>query len=55
MRSVYLGKFPRADVGAASFCGSTASDGSVDIGEWSPREALETVTERIEGEAVVLQ
>ena len=55
VRSVCLGKFPRADVGAASFRGSTASDGSVDIGERSPREALEAVRERIEGEAVVPQ
>ena len=55
VRSVCLGKFRCADVGAASFRGSTASDGSVDIGERSPREALETVRERIEGEAVVPQ
>ncbi|GBE85633.1 hypothetical protein SCP_0801520 [Sparassis crispa] len=61
IRCVCLGRFPSADVAAASFCGSVS--GSVDgmnsekdrerEKERSPREALETVRERIEGEAVV--
>lgn len=57
VRGVCLGRFTAEDVAEASFCGSAASsrrsqcDGR-DV-ERSPREALETVKERIEGEAVV--
>ncbi|KAH9931751.1 hypothetical protein B0H21DRAFT_699788 [Amylocystis lapponica] len=62
LRGACLGRFLSEDVAAASVCGSETSGsivGSVadkdkcsDI-ERSPREALETVRERIEGEAVV--
>ncbi|KAI0759295.1 hypothetical protein BD413DRAFT_488036 [Trametes elegans] len=60
LRGACLGRFPSDDVAAASFCGSDASasvagggSGSVMEKPRSPREALETVRERIEGEAVV--
>ncbi|GJE99806.1 WD40 repeat domain-containing protein [Phanerochaete sordida] len=54
VRGVCLGRFTAEDVAEASFCGSTASSrGSQCDVERSPREALETVKERIEGEAVV--
>lgn len=62
VRGVCLGRFPSEDVAAASFCGSdqsvSAAGGSADGRSMtekhrSPREALETVRERIEGEAVV--
>ncbi|PIL26820.1 transporter [Ganoderma sinense ZZ0214-1] len=57
VRGVCLGRFPCADVAAASFCGSAKSQKSEKSGgeetQRSPREALETVRERIEGEAVV--
>ncbi|KAI0667157.1 hypothetical protein C8Q78DRAFT_982656 [Trametes maxima] len=59
VRGWCLGRYPSADVAAASFCGSDASasvaGGSESAAEKqrSPREALETVRERIEGEAVV--
>ncbi|KAH8105298.1 WD40 repeat-like protein [Cristinia sonorae] len=53
LRGSCLGMFSSEDVSAASFRGSTASDGSGER-EHSPREALETVRERIEGEAVVM-
>jgi len=52
VRGLCLGKYSSEDVAAASFGGSTAS-GSTGEKENSPREALETVRERIEGEAVV--
>ncbi|KAI0919919.1 hypothetical protein AcV5_001861 [Taiwanofungus camphoratus] len=59
VRGVCRGRFLNEDVAAASFCGSDASisvDGDgveKERRERSPREALETVRERIEGEAVV--
>ncbi|KAL4250924.1 WD repeat WDR48 family protein [Abortiporus biennis] len=53
VRGVCLGNYSSEDVAAASFCGSTSS-GSTSERDHSPREALETVRERIEGEAVVL-
>ncbi|TCD67709.1 hypothetical protein EIP91_012005 [Steccherinum ochraceum] len=53
LRGSCIGKYSCEDVSAASFRGSSASDGSGDR-ENSPREALETVKERIEGEAVVV-
>ncbi|KIM37415.1 hypothetical protein M413DRAFT_274108 [Hebeloma cylindrosporum] len=51
VRGTCLGRYPPEDVAAASHSGSTAG-GSGDK-ERSPREALEAVRERIEGEAVV--
>lgn len=51
VRGVCLGRYPREDVTAASTAGG--SDGSADRDARSPREALEAVRERIEGEAVV--
>ncbi|RDX42109.1 hypothetical protein OH76DRAFT_144992 [Lentinus brumalis] len=63
VRGACLGRFPTEDVTAASFCGGSdqsvsgaggSADGrSVAEKHRSPREALETVRERIEGEAVV--
>lgn len=56
VRGHCLGRFSAEDVAEASFCGSSASgsvcEGGRDV-ERSPREALETVKERVEGEAVV--
>ena len=55
VRGVCRGRFVGEDVAAAS-CGSSAASVSGDgdsAREWSPREAIETVRERIEGEAVV--
>ena len=52
VRAVCLGRFLRDDVAAASTAGSVAGGSNGDH-ERSPREALETVRERIEGEAVV--
>ena len=51
VRGTCLGRYMPKEVAAASHSGSTA-DGS-DEKERSPREALEAVRERIEGEAVV--
>lgn len=53
IRGVCLGRYACEDIAEASFCGSSGS-GSVAEQERSPREALETVKERIEGEAVVV-
>ncbi|PCH34582.1 hypothetical protein WOLCODRAFT_27311 [Wolfiporia cocos MD-104 SS10] len=59
IRGVCRGRFLSEDVAAASFCGSEASvcldgeSGREKEKGRSPREALETVKERIEGEAVV--
>ncbi|KZT03081.1 uncharacterized protein LAESUDRAFT_660442 [Laetiporus sulphureus 93-53] len=62
VRGTCLGRYLSEDVAAASFCGSEASvRGDSDGGsikelmreERGPREALQTVRERIEGEAVV--
>lgn len=50
-RGKCLGVYSSEDVGNASNAGSTVSGHSGT--ERSPREALETVTERIEGEAIV--
>ena len=52
VRGMCLGRYPREDVAAASHCGSTAGSNGSER-ERSPREALEAVRERIEGEAVV--
>ena len=55
IRGVCRGRFVSEDVAAAS-CGSSAASVSGDgdsARERSPREAIETVRERIEGEAVV--
>lgn len=56
VRCVCLGKFSSGDVTSARYCGSSDSGGSAGCNERenSPREALETVRERIEGEAVVV-
>jgi WD repeat-containing protein 48 len=51
VRGICLGKYPPEDVAAASHAGSTG--GGSGEKERSPREALEAVRERIEGEAVV--
>lgn len=58
VRGICRGRFLSEDVAAASFCGSEASvitdcDSAKSKKERSPREALETVRDRIEGEAVV--
>ncbi|EMD31556.1 hypothetical protein CERSUDRAFT_88909 [Gelatoporia subvermispora B] len=57
IRGVCRGRYPSEDVAAASVGGSVSSIASecekATILERSPREALETVRERIEGEAVV--
>ncbi|KAI0357265.1 hypothetical protein OH77DRAFT_1519667 [Trametes cingulata] len=59
VRGSCLGRYPSEDVAAASFSGSDISasfaggSGSVMEKQRSPREALETVRELIEGEAVV--
>lgn len=57
VRGACLGRFSSEDIAAASFNGSDASfAGGSESGnerQRSPREALETVRERIEGEAVV--
>jgi WD repeat-containing protein 48 len=53
IRCICLGKFIKDDVSAASHCDAgTTSSGYSDKNP-SPREALETVRERIEGQAVV--
>ena len=52
VRGVCLGRFLRDDVATASTAGSVTCGSNCDL-ERSPREALETVRERIEGEAVV--
>jgi WD repeat-containing protein 48 len=52
VRGVCLGRFLREDISSASISGSIAG-GSSGERERSPREALETVRERIEGEAVI--
>lgn len=52
VRGICLGTFPREDVASASHHGSSGSGGG--DRERSPREALEAVRERIEGEAVVV-
>ncbi|GLB43006.1 putative protein with domain of unknown function (DUF3337) [Lyophyllum shimeji] len=54
VRCMCLGRFARDDVAALSAAGSWAG-GSGGERERSPREALEAVRERIEGEAVVSQ
>lgn len=62
VRGVCVGRFTCDDIASASFCGSTKSGGASLCEterdkerdrDRSPREALETVRERIEGEAVV--
>jgi WD repeat-containing protein 48 len=52
VRGVCMGRFLREDVAAASTTGSVAGASNGER-ERSPREALETVRERIEGEAAV--
>lgn len=54
VRGVCVGRFASEDIASASVCGSTRSSNSDGVKERSPREALETVRERIEGEAVVV-
>ncbi|KAI0067430.1 WD40 repeat-like protein [Artomyces pyxidatus] len=54
VRGLCVGKYLCTDLSAASFCGSSVSGGSGGGREPSPRESLEIVRERIEGEAVVL-
>ncbi|KAG6833152.1 hypothetical protein H0H87_010539 [Tephrocybe sp. NHM501043] len=54
IHGVCLGRFSRSDVAAISHTGSWTG-GSGGEKEHSPREALEVVRERIEGEAVVSQ
>jgi len=54
VHGVCVGRFQNEEVGAASQGGSAAGgSGSGGDGERSPREVLEAVRERIEGEAVV--
>lgn len=54
VRGTCLGRFSSEDIAEASFCGSSGSGSSGEREmERSPRESLETVKERIEGEAVV--
>ena len=53
IRGICIGRFPREDVAAASRSGSISGTSSTGEQEHSPREALEAVRERIEGEAVV--
>jgi WD repeat-containing protein 48 len=52
VRGICLGRYPREDVAAASHCGSTTGSNGSER-ERSPREALEAIRERIEGEAIV--
>lgn len=52
VRGVCMGRFLPDDVATASTAGSVAGESNGDH-ERSPREALETVRERIEGEAVI--
>ena len=54
VRAVCRGKYTPEDVASASHRGSTFGGSDGDL-ERSPREALEAVRERIEGEAVVQQ
>jgi WD repeat-containing protein 48 len=56
IRCICKGKYSKEDVAAASMRGSSrdGSDNGRAEREHSPREALESVRERIEGEAVVL-
>ncbi|THU80037.1 WD40 repeat-like protein [Dendrothele bispora CBS 962.96] len=55
VRCICKGKYTKEDVASASMRGSTqGSDGGMIDRERSPREALESVRERIEGEAFVL-
>jgi WD repeat-containing protein 48 len=54
IRGLALGRFARADIAAASQHGSVSGASGSSERERSPREALETVRERIEGEAFVL-
>lgn len=53
VRGTCLGKFHSEDVASASYCGSSSGRSAGSEREYSPREALEAVRERIEGEAVV--
>ncbi|KAI0052794.1 WD40 repeat-like protein [Auriscalpium vulgare] len=53
VRGHCVGKYLCTDLSSASFSGSTVSEGSAGR-DPSPRESLEIVRERIEGEAVVL-
>lgn len=52
IRGVCLGKYLPDDISAASNAGSVVSYGGADTKERSPREALEVVRERIEGEGI---
>lgn len=54
VRGLCLGRYLREDVAAASRCGSTIAGSNDSERERSPRDALEAVRERIEGEAVVV-
>ena len=53
IRSICLGKFIKDDVSAASHSDSGSTSSGDSDKNPSPREALETVRERIEGQAVV--
>ncbi|KAJ6591528.1 hypothetical protein DFH09DRAFT_1306267 [Mycena vulgaris] len=54
VRGVCVGVFGREAVGWGGECAPGAGEGAgAGAGEWSPREALERVRERIEGEAIV--
>lgn len=55
VRGICLGVYPRDQVAGAGESAYSASGGSGDRKERSPREALEAVRERIEGEAVISQ
>ncbi|KAI0094173.1 hypothetical protein BDY19DRAFT_6668 [Irpex rosettiformis] len=53
IRGSCLGRFSKDDIVEAGMCESTKSEGSEQEVDRSPREALDAVKERIEGEAVV--
>jgi WD repeat-containing protein 48 len=55
VRGVALGRYSRGDIAAASQKGSVSGKSGGSERERSPREALETVRELVEGEAFVLQ
>ncbi|KAI0094159.1 hypothetical protein BDY19DRAFT_901416 [Irpex rosettiformis] len=54
IRGSCLGRFSKDDIIEAGMCESTKSEGSEQEVDRNPREALDAVKERIEGEAVVV-
>ncbi len=53
VRGTYLGYFSSVEVDNASVHGSSGGSNDGNTTGWSPRESLETVRERIEGEATI--